>query len=292
MTISRVPKEPAESIDEEKQGFSFISTLDFSLIEQSKESHCYKAAVKSHMLDFESQCEELSSDDHDWKKTSERNETICEHLNVSGTGIPMVKHTSTLNFSAKDVFQVAQALTYSSVVDPYAFHVECKDVIDIEGYDWANITWTVDNIFPVFAVRDFCTLDFVRSENMTIMSKSVEHPLVPRTEVPSKTSSIKKKTTKSRTYRVPLFWFIKVIPVYENKCILIQIQWSDVGGLIPEDKIYQSVEKFGFDSIKRMSSIMSHVKERGLCLPEIKSPISTSWERKAHRIIKGLDTSY
>lgn len=292
MTISRVPKEPAEETTGEQEGFVFVPTLDFSLIEQDKGSPEYTEKVKSHMMKFEIQCQELSSDLHDWEKTSEQDGTICEHLKVAGTGIPMVKHTSTLDFPAQFVFQVINSLTYTSVVDPYAFHVECKDVLDIDDYDWTTVTWTVDNIFPVFAARDFCTLDFVRSEDMTIMSKSVEHPLVPRTELPSKTSSMRKKTTKSRTYRVPLFWFIKVVPIDENKCTMIQVQWSDVGGVIPEDKIYQSVEKFGFDSTKRMSSIISHVKERELVLPEVKSPIIPSWERKVHKIIHGLDTSY
>lgn len=49
-------------------------------------------------------------------------------------------------------------------------------VLDVDGYDWSHVTWTVDNIFPVFAVRDFCTIEFVDSKDTMILSKTAERP--------------------------------------------------------------------------------------------------------------------
>jgi len=284
----RIPKEPADSLN----GFKFIPTLDFSKIGYVKGSDEYNEVMEVYMSDFHNQCKELHSGNLPWNKMGEKNGTICEKLNVAGTNIPLMKHTSYMNFPAKLVFRVCHSLTYSSVVDNYAFHVECKDIINTKRYDWAHVTWTVDNISPFFDVRDFCTLDFVHSTDMISMSKSVEHPIIPRTDVPSKMSGIMKKTVKSRSYRVPLVWFLKVIPLDDKNCKVVQVQWSDVGGCISHERICTSVEKFGYDSNKRLKKIVSHVEKRKLSTPGIKSPIIPSWNRDANKIIPGLDASY
>jgi len=154
--------------------------------------------------------------------------------------------------------------------------VEATEVFELGSEcNWCHVAWTVDAINPVFAVRDFVTLDFVNESRSLIVSRSVKHKLVPETEPPTLTSCLW-KSLRSRTYRVPLLYALRVLPVDEDTCVVIQLQWSDVGGIVPDKIVTERVEEFGRSNMARMRKIAETAVERKIVAP-LEDPLFPAW---------------
>lgn len=278
MKGGRVPSEPVAD-GEAGPGIRLFS-LDFDKLPGDKNSEEYNSAVRKFVDRLGQQCVELTAttttDGLPWSSAGEKDNITCEHLQVAGTPLPMSRHTAEFNAPAPTVLQLFNALNYTRLIDPYAFHVEAKEHCDLAPeYEWCHVAWTVDSIHPLFAVRDFVTLDFVNASQSLIVSRSVRHGLVPETKPPTKTSFLL-KSLKSRTYRVPLLYALRVLPVDENNCVVTQLQWSDVAGVVPDDIVVKSVEKFGYESLARMRKIAQTAVEKNVVAP-IEDPLLPAW---------------
>ena len=108
--------------------------------------------------------------------------------------------------------------------------------------------------FPLRSIRDFVTLDLVSKRDLLLVSKSVLHPTQPTTPVPGWASVFGGDET-SPTFRVPLMYCLKVTAKEAGAegCTVTQVQWSDVGGVVPEPEIAKNVVKCGFDNMERFS---------------------------------------
>lgn len=276
-----VPSEPVAD-GEDDPGVRLFS-LGFDELPGEKHSEQYNSAIQTFVDNLSRQCVELMSttttNGLEWSRVGGKNNIECSHLQVAGTTLPMARHTAEFNAPASTVLQLFNSLNYTSLIDPYAFHVEVKEQCEsVPECTWCHVAWTVDNVHPLFAVRDFVTLDFLNASQSLIISRSVRHGLVPETKPPNKRSFLF-KSLKSRTYRVPLLYALRVLPIDENHCTVTQLQWSDVGGVLPDDIVVKSVEKFGYDSLTRMRKIVQTVVEKDIGAPTLENPLIPTWTR-------------
>ena len=273
----RVPSEPAP---EEGDAAVKLFSIDFGALPGREQSEERNAAVKEFADRLTEQCMELTSSTTDgdpaWSSVGEKDGISYSQLEVAGSPLPMSRHSAEFNAPASVVLGLFNSLTYTRLIDPYTFHVEAKEVCELGAdYNWCHVAWTVDAINPVFAVRDFVTLDFLDESRSLIVSRSVKHGLVPETEPPALTSFLR-KSLESRTYRVPLLYALRVLPIDGSTCVVTQLQWSDVGGILPDKIVVESVEKFGYDSMARMRKIAETAVERKIAAP-LEDPLFPAW---------------
>lgn len=273
----RVPTEPDS--DGAGPGIRFLS-LDFDQLPGEQGSEEYNGAIRKYVDSLTQQCLDLTAptDELSWTTVGEKDNITCQKLQVAGSPLRLTRHVAHFAAPAHVVLGLYSALNYTCVIDPYAWSVETKE--GCEGpvgsdYEWCHVAWTADSINPLFAVRDFVTLDFASSKESLIVSRSVKHGSTPETPPPTQTSFIF-KNLKSRTYRVPLLYALRVVPVDANNCTVKQLQWSDVGGVLPNKIIEESIEKFGYDNLIRMRKIAKTAVERNVAVP-IENPLLPEW---------------
>lgn len=287
----RVPSEPVTPDLDEDAGVR-LDSLDLDTLPGEKNSEEYRSALKAFVDRLSEQCMELTSiktthSDDDggggggglpWMTVGEKDGISYSHLRVAGSDFPISHHTAEFGAPASTVLEIFNALTYTNLIDPFAFHVEIKEECALgPEYSWCHVAWTVDSIHPLFAVRDFVTLDYADASRFLIVSRSVRHGLVPETAPPTQLSFLL-KGLRSRTYRVPLLYALRVLPVEddENRCVVSQIQWSDVGGVLPDKIVVSSVEKFGYDNMARMRKVVEAAVAKNITVP-IEDPLLPAW---------------
>lgn len=276
----RVPSEPSPDGDAD-EGVRLFN-LDFETLPGEKSSQEYRSAVKAFVDRVSEQCMELTTSTTDddgglpWSPVGQKDGTSFSHLRVAGTPFPFSRHTAEFGAPAATVFALFNSLNYTNLVDPYAFHVEAKEELELgPDYSWGHVAWTVDSFSPLFAVRDFVTLDFADESRSLLCSRSVKHGLVPETDPPGHFSFLF-QGLESRTYRVPLLYAVRVLPIDDNRCTVHQIQWSDVGGVLPDHVVVSSVEKFGYDSMARMRKVVEKAVAKHVSVP-IEDPLHQGW---------------
>ncbi len=256
-----------------------LFSLDFGALPGKEKSKEYNAAVQGFLKRLIEQCVELTSKDGGdlpWSLMGEKDGISYSQLQIAGSPLPISRHSAEFKAPASMVLQLFSSLTYTRLIDPYTFHVEAKEHFEPGSeYKWCHVAWTVDAINPFFAVRDFVTLDFLNESRSLIVSRSVKHGLVPETESPTLTSFLC-KSLRSRTYRVPLLYALRVLPVDGDTCVVTQLQWSDVGGIVPEKIAVESVDAFARSNMTRMRKIAETAVERKIVAP-LDNPLSPAW---------------
>lgn len=255
---------------QETPGFHLPKPLDFSELksregsaDSSGEIHAYSRVVRDKALEVTS----LGSAGLGWQMVKAANGIQCEGLPIAGSKIKGIRHIAEFCLPADVVLDAYVRLNYTDIIDKYTTHVESVESIPPAEFAWMQVVWTYDRIFPVGSSRDFCTFDFVDKENFMLVSKSVDHPALPKTSLPG-WASIFSGSLKSPTYRVPLFYALRVVPNPEDagRCKVIQFQWSDVAGIVPANEIWKSVSNFGFDSIPKFRAQLESAIARGVVL--------------------------
>lgn len=222
-----------------------------------------------------------------WSPVGQKGDVSYSQLRIAGSPFPISRHSAQFNAPASVVFGLFNSLNYTNLIDPFAFHVEAKEECELgPDYSWGHVTWTVDSLHPLFATRDFVTLDFVDAGRSLLVSRSVRHGLVPETEHPTQFSFLS-RGLGSRTYRVPLLYALRVLPLGENRCVVNQIQWSDVGGALPDSIVVSSVEKFGYDNMARMSKVVETAVAKKV-VPPVEDPLLPAWTPDAAAKIPAL----
>jgi len=165
-----------------------------------------------------------------------------------------------------------------------------------QNNSWSHVVYTADKIIPGFAHREFVTLDFVDTENLLLVSRSCQHPQRPLTKVPKLRHCIRGMFTKKppkRKIRSPLCYFLHVVPLSENKCRVVQFQYSDMGGIILPKEQTKAVIKFGLDNLDRFYHLLNEVERKELDVgPSTKNylanPLQNGWNQSVGDMIKGL----
>lgn len=272
----RVPAEPDSGVGSGIRLFS----LDFEQLPGEQGSEEYNGAIREYVDRLTQQCLDLTAptDELSWTDVSEKDNISCQHLQVAGTPLQLFRHVAHFAAPAHVVFGLYSALNYTCVIDPYAWLVEteegCEGAVGSD-YEWCHVAWTVDSFGSLFAVRDFVSLDYANANKFLIVSRSVKHGSTPETPPPTQTSFMF-KNLKSRTYRVPLLYVLHVVPIDADNCTVTQLQWSDVGGVLSDKIIEESVEKFGYDNLVKMRKIAQRAVERKVSVP-IENPILPKW---------------
>ena len=191
-------------------------------------------------------------------------------------------------------------MNYTEAIDAYTYLVEQLEVIssssDDKRFGWCHVVYTADKIVPCFAHREFVTFDFVDTGNLLLVSRSCEHHLRPLTKVPKLRHCIRgmfTKKTPKRKLRSPLCYFLRVVPLEEKKCRVVQFQYSDVGGIIPPKEQTKAVIKFGLDNLGRFYHLLNKVQRKDLDVgPNTKeylaNPLSNGWNKQISKMIPGL----
>jgi len=73
-----------------------------------------------------------------------------------------------------------------------------------------------------------------------------------------------------------LLYALRVLPVDEDTCVVIQLQWSDVGGIVPDKIVTERVEEFGRSNMARMRKIAETAVERKIVAP-LEDPLFPAW---------------
>ena len=163
-----------------------------------------------------------------------------------------------------------------------------------EQNSWSHVVYTADKIIPGFAHREFVTLDFVDKENLLLVSRSCQHSQRPLTKVPKLRHCIKGMfKSPKRKLRSPLCYFLHVVPLSENKCRVVQFQYSDMGGIILPKEQTKAVIKFGLDNIDRFYHLLKEVQRKelnvGLSTKDyLANPLNNGWNQSVGDMIKGL----
>ncbi|KAL7554048.1 hypothetical protein ACHAWF_017418 [Thalassiosira exigua] len=295
--MNRIPEEPsfgevkegttAVVWDEErKKGASKLHTraavswttgLDFHKLKLTKSKEKYQAFYLQHMRDFV--LDGLSLADADLTpieftahKASKNDISIqVDTSPVIGVNVPdlkCVRHTADFDVDAQTVLDVWNRLAYTEAIDKYTYLVDLTEEMDCTGsqFSWAHVEYTADKIMPFFAHRDFVCFDFVDKENLIMISRSCVHPNRPPTQAPRFIDGLTGNFSKSpfRTFRSPLFWFVRTIPMGENKCRVVQFQFSDVGGVVPPAEQTKAAVTFGVESLDRLYCLVKEAQGKGM----------------------------
>ena len=247
-------------------------------------------------------------------KKKSRKATKVEKAPVMGSpdiDLECVRHTTDFNYDAKWIFDIYVRLNYTAAIDAYTYLVELLESIDTSAtsdstpnddnkyaqqhFRWAHVAYTGDKITPGFAHRDFVTFDFVDETNLMLVSRSCRHASRPQTSVPTVKDGIKGMFTKKpkRTFRSPLCYFLRVIPLSEGKCRVVQFQYSDFGGVIPPKVQTDAIVKFGCDNTQRFARLLQKAKERNVKVGPstsdyLSDPLLPSWKQSVGDMIPGL----
>ena len=73
-------------------------------------------------------------------------------------------------------------------------------------------------------------------------------------------------------------------PIGPHRCKIVQVQWSDIGGVVPEPSIMPSVADFGYDNMNRFAAIIKATYEGGsevgsLSVGRLSNPLLPSWRQ-------------
>lgn len=279
-------------------GFHLPKPLNFSELKSREgsadvgEIHSYVRAVRDKALEVTS----LDSAGLCWRAAGVANGIQCDGLHIAGSKIEGVRHIAEFHLPADVVLDAYNRLNYTDIIDKYTTHVESADSIPPAEFAWMQVVWTYDRIFPVGSSRDFCTLDFVDKENLMLVSKSVGHPALPVTSPPG-WASIFSGSLKEPTYRVPLFYALRVVPDPQDagRCTVVQFQWSDIAGLVPPNEIWKGVRKFGFDNIPKFRARLERATAQGIVLGKesgatyLADPLVPRWRQEPSDMIPGLE---
>lgn len=280
-------------------GFHIPTQLDFQEL-KSRESSAdvngevvaYVRSVRDKALEVTS----LESADLSWRPASVKNGIRCEALLIAGTKIEGIRHIAEFPLPADVVLDAYNRLNYTDIIDMYTTHVESAETIPPAEFAWIQVVWTYDRLFPVGSSRDFCTLDFIDKENLMLVSKDVAHPAVPVTGPPG-WASIFSSSLKAPTYRMPLFYALRIVPDPQDagRCTVVQFQWSDTGGFVPPKEVWKGVRKFGFDNIPKFRSRLEGVAAQGIVLGKdsgpayLANPLVPRWRQEPSDMIPGLE---
>mmetsp|Transcript_5343 Transcript_5343/g.11725 ORF Transcript_5343/g.11725 Transcript_5343/m.11725 type:complete len:324 (-) Transcript_5343:321-1292(-) len=217
-------------------------------------------------------------------------------VGVPFPGLECVRHTAEFDVDAKTLFDMYVRLSYTEAIDSYTYLVEMLEEIDTAGkFSWAHVAYTADKIIPLFAHRDFVTFDFVDEENLILVSRSCLHPGRPQTPVPTCLHGLIGTCSKrpSRTLRSPLCYFLRVVPLGENKCRILQFQYSDLGGIFSPTEQTKGVVKFGLDNLERLYHLAQKIQSSGLKVgpktPDyLSNPLLPKWRQAVDEMIPGL----
>ncbi|KAL7549173.1 hypothetical protein ACHAWF_012451 [Thalassiosira exigua] len=324
--MNRIPEEPAfdgakegtmaaaseensktgESKPHSTAAVSWTTGLDFNRLKSTKSKEEYQAFCLQHMRDLVQDGLRLADADltpmeFSTHETSKNGISIqVDTSRVIGVNIPdlkCVRHTADFDVDAETVLGVWNRLAYTEAVDKYTYLVELLEEIDCTGsqFSWAHIEYTADKIMPCFAHRDFVCFDFVDKENLMMMSRSCLHPSRPPTQAPTFIDGLLDTFSEhpSRTIRSPLFWFVRAIPMGENKCRVVQFQFSDVGGVVPPAEQTKAAVTFGIESLDRFYRLVKEAQGKGLEVGPttndyLADPLLSKWTKRVAKQIPGL----
>lgn len=279
-------------------GFHMPPPLDFHSAPHAKGSAAYTDWVTGYAREVRDKALELTDlgGSLSWTTQLEKGGIKCESLELAGTKVLGIRHIAQFDGLTADVVLDAYCrLNYTDIIDKFTTHVSVVESLPCpEDFAWMQAVWTYDRIFPVGASRDFVTLDYIDKMNYMLVSKSVEHPGLPRTAQPT-WGKICSGNLDAPTYRVPLLYGLKVIPDPGDakSCKIVQFQWSDIAGIVPQDKIHTSVIDFGFDSITKF-------RDRLMRLPPgcslgaksgqafLADPLVPRWRQSPQEMIPGM----
>lgn len=291
--------------DRSLSAVSWPSALNFIKLKSEKTGKEYSAICQQHMEDMAHAGLRLTDADLTpmefvTRRTKHGISIQAEKARVVGVPFPdlqCVRHTSDFDMDAKTVFDVYVRLNYTKAIDQYTYLVQLLEKIDSVGdrFSWAHVAYTADKIVPFFAHREFVTFDFVDAENLMLVSRSCLHPRRPQTMDPTCLHGILGTFSKrpSRTIRSPLCYFLRIIPLGEKKCRVVQFQYSDIGGIVPPVEQTKAVVKFGLRSMNRFYRLLRRAQAKGLEVgPETKgylaNPLLPKWHKPVAKMIPGL----
>jgi hypothetical protein len=318
--MGRVPEEPAfdavgriTSVDVSNAegqptepsitAVSWPNALDFNKLE-SQNAGKYRV-LQQHMEEMAQAGLRLTDTDKTpmelvTRQTKNGMTVQAEKASVVGVSFPdlqCVRHQAEFDIDAKTVFDVYNRLNYTEAIDAYTYLVEQLEEVDCaeSRFSWAHVAYTGDKIMPGFAHRDFVTFDFVDADNLMLVSRSCVHPSRPQTPDPTCLHGIVGMCSNrpSRTIRSPLCYFLRVIPLGENKCRVVQFQYSDVGGIVPPKSQTEAVVKFGLGNLERFNHLVKKAQTNKLKIgPEMEdylaNPLVPKWRQDVNVMIPGL----
>ncbi|KAL7546547.1 hypothetical protein ACHAWF_013788, partial [Thalassiosira exigua] len=258
---------------------SWTVGLDFVELEKSTSSKDERdAACREHMAKLVEDALRLSDPDRTPMESSTHRTgksgvvVRVDKSPVLGVRVPdleCVRHAADFDLDARTLLDVWVRLFCTDAVDAYAYRVERLDTVDCAAsgrFKWAHVARTADDILPFLAHRDFVALNFVDEGALTLACRSCAHPSRPPTRFPTCLDSLLGPFTKrpSRTVRAPLFWFVRAVPLGEDKCRLVQFQFADVGGIVPPAEQTKAAVKFGLRNMDRVYRLAKRAREKGL----------------------------
>ena len=282
------------------------NALDFIKLKEScGAGQEYDATCRQHMMDMVQAGLRLTDAgltpmEHVSCKTDSNITIQVEKAPVDGVPYPdldCVRHIAEFDVDAKTVFDVYVRLNYTDAIDAYTYLVEMLEEINCgkERFSWAHVAYTADKIMPFFAHRDFVTFDFVDTENLMLVSRSCSHPDRPQTKTPEFYHCFTGIFSKdpSRTIRSPPCYFMRVIPLGENKCRVVQFQYSDLGGVIPPGEQTKAVVRFGLDNLHRFNRLVQQTQIKVLGVGPhttdyLSNPLVPKWRQPVDEMIPGL----
>jgi len=308
----RVPEEPNTDKYPAKKGISLPDQLDFTKLSTSENSHL---AIQNHMKEcirVGLELTDLKNEQFDFVTTKNigkgnSSKIRVESTSIAGTSDPKlmgIRHIARLDGLHPDyLFDAYNRLNYTDIIDKYTYLVEMIEEIDVprpevendndddDDISWCHVVLTADRLIPIFfSVRDFVTFDFVSRRHRMLVSRSCIHPNKPQTSPPSTFD-----LTKTKTYRVPLQYVLRILPCPEdeNSCIVVQFQYSDMGGIIPPPSQTKAVIDFGIDNIPKFFNTVLEAKHKGLALGPgtegyLKNPLKPKWRQRPKDMLPGM----
>ena len=224
------------------------------------------------------------SDEKLWTFLSEKRGVKAFYKEIHNSKIEIVRHQLEIDAPASIVLDLYNRLNYTWCVDAYTYDLYGVEAIPTKDFKWLQVVHTVDQLpLPLKNIRDFVTLDFVDPHRMMLVSKSVVHPKI--LPVPQ------------NWIRSPLCYALRVEAINENKCKVVQVQWSDIAGMLPPEFIKNGVENFGFEFYHRFIDMVDQCKRDKLDVGNVnsntylESPLKNGWIRQPIEMVPGLHLS-
>lgn len=181
-------------------------------------------------------------------------------------------------------------ISYTDLVDKYTYLVDLVEDLtstdDNAGHDWCHVAYTADSLGPLLSDRDFLTFDFTSFDHNLVISRSCRHPAEPPKPPPSWYNWVISPSVK-HMYRSPLFFFTRTleVPNDPSQSMVVQCQFSDVGGIVPVVEQVKAVVQFGIDNTPKIVSHLAMAMEKGVRLGEFNGnskpndPLKPSWRQ-------------
>lgn len=183
---------------------------------------------------------------------------------ASHEGLLGVRHVARVPMSPEAFIDGYIRVNYTNLVDPFTNRVDLvEDLTQKDDVNWSHVVYTVDWLAPFFSEREFVTLDFTSMEHNLLVSRSCQHPAIPTTRPPGWCNH-----DYQQRYRSPLFFFLRTIHVADlpNQCLVVQFQFSDMGGIVPIARQVKAVIQFGNVNIPKVTSCLLHAAKEGVLL--------------------------